>query len=676
MRALAAFALLQAARAALQPRALHALPYSAVTPSGWLLDELRVQAAGLQGAFPDHFAPWNASQWLGGTDKTEDWMESFPYMFVGSVGQAFLLRDGDAIDRLFACYEHVLSVAASQGGWLGPPSAAGQEGGMVYWPRWPICMVFISIFEWNSDPRGVQACIQWTRLAAAKVAAADPPLGMDYAGVRTQDWLWAIQSLLDLPDGVVAPADAVWLEGFALELQARLKAIVDYEQSWYVDPAEGGRFVTGPATGAAMNLVSHGVNNGMALKSGAMRFRLEGGTLGRQSSFERLELMDRYHGLPSGIFSCDEHLAGTMPSHGTETCTVVEAMLSYNVIFETFGDAIFAERAERIAYNALPGAMTKDMWARVYLQQSNEPISVSQNPHVWLSDGPDAILYSLKDNYLCCTANFGQGWPRFIQRMVLTAPEDGAFVLAILGPVNVTVGNTSLAVVTDYPFSDVLTLFFSSPTPTPLRVRIPSWAASATMAVGGSAPFPVGAFAGQLYTVPISAAHRAAAAGAPVTVVFDTAPSIRIERFFADAASVHRGALAYALQLEENFTTTHDWGWGAKDFTVTQPQGTRIAWNSALVVDPADPARTLTHTRVGPVPPLPFSSTVHSSVITGTARALPGWGFASDGSAAPPPQSPVDCAAPGACSPATQVVLTPFGATHLRMTELPWTQPV
>ena len=50
-----------------------------------------------------------------------------------------------------------------------------------------------------------------------------------------------------------------------------------------------------------------------------------------------------------------------MPSHGTETCTVVEAMLSYNVIFETFGDALFAERAERIAYNALPGAMTKDV---------------------------------------------------------------------------------------------------------------------------------------------------------------------------------------------------------------------------------------------------------------------------------------------------------------------------
>ncbi len=82
MRARAATLALAAAswsaRAALQPRALAALPYSAVTPAGWLRAELEVQSAGLQGAFPDSFGPYNNSQWLNGTDKTQDWMESFP----------------------------------------------------------------------------------------------------------------------------------------------------------------------------------------------------------------------------------------------------------------------------------------------------------------------------------------------------------------------------------------------------------------------------------------------------------------------------------------------------------------------------------------------------------------------------------------------------------------------
>ena len=311
----------------------------------------------------------------------------------------------------------------------------------------------------------------------------------------------------------------------------------------------------------------------------------------------------------------------------------------------------------------------------VYLQQANEPVSDVQDPHVWLSDGPDAILYSLMDNYLCCTANFGQGWPRFIQRMVLAAP-DGGVVLAVLGPVNATVGAASLAVVTDYPFGDALTLLFSAPAPTPLRVRVPSWAADATMAVDGGAPFSVGAFAGSIYEVPLSAAHwaAAAAAGAPIAVAFDTAPRVRVEHFYAGAASVFRGALVYALQLEENFTTTREYAWGARDYVVRQPANASVAWNSALVVDPDDAAATLSFARVGPVPALPFSSREHAGVISGLARALPAWGFAADGSAAPPPQSPVDCAQAGACGDVAAVTLTPFGSTHLRMTELPWTR--
>ena len=54
--------------------------------------------------------------------------------------------------------------------------------------------------------------------------------------------------------------------------------------------------------------------------------------------------------------------------------SVVEMMFSMNVVHSILGDVQFADRAEQLAYNALPGAMTKDLWARVYLQQPNEPI--------------------------------------------------------------------------------------------------------------------------------------------------------------------------------------------------------------------------------------------------------------------------------------------------------------
>ena len=65
------------------------------------------------------------------------------------------------------------------------------------------------------------------------------------------------------------------------------------------------------------------------------------------------------------------------PSRGIELCGVVEAMYSYEIMYATHGELAFAERAERIAYNALPATWASptggDMWAHQYLQATNRP---------------------------------------------------------------------------------------------------------------------------------------------------------------------------------------------------------------------------------------------------------------------------------------------------------------
>ena len=72
------------------------------------------------------------------------------------------------------------------------------------------------------------------------------------------------------------------------------------------------------------------------------------------SSYVRMYKLDKYHGLASGIFGCDEHLAGNMPSRGSELCTVVETMFSYEVLFSIQGDPIFGEVTPRSCTTPLP----------------------------------------------------------------------------------------------------------------------------------------------------------------------------------------------------------------------------------------------------------------------------------------------------------------------------------
>lgn len=77
---------------------------------------------------------------------------------------------------------------------------------------------------------------------------------------------------------------------------------------------------------------------------------------------------------------------------GSELCTVVETMFSFEIMFSILGERSFAERVELLAYNALPATITPDMWAHQYLQQSNEMNAVHSDDHVWTHDGPDSTL--------------------------------------------------------------------------------------------------------------------------------------------------------------------------------------------------------------------------------------------------------------------------------------------
>ena len=270
---------------------------------------------------------------------------------------------------------------------------------------------------------------------------------------------------------------------------------------------------------------------------------------------------------------------------------------------------------------------------------------------------------------------------------MLHATPDGGVAVSILGPVSaVFPGGWAVNVTTEYPFADDVTITLSGlpqgSLTTPLMLRIPSWATNATLSINGAPPAPVGGSNGTMLRV----RWPPGATGPTATVVLATAPTVRAAPWYNGALAVSRGALLYALRLDETFQATgHAAGEPrAVDYVVSAP-GCDISpstpnctalWNVAIVLDdPAAPVAGFTFSRTGPTPATPFAAGpwgASNLELTGLVRSVGAWGLANN-AAAPPPASPVDCSAPASCGEPFLATFVPFGATHLRVAELPWT---
>lgn len=156
-------------------------------------------------------------------------------------------------------------------------------------------------------------------------------------------------------------------------------------------------------------MFDHGVNNAMGTKSCATWSRQNYSEVNVRGSYTKLATQDKYQGQPHGMFSGDECFGGRELNRGIELCAVVEQMYSLQYMFRVHGDPVFLDRCERIAYNALPGTISPDMWQHQYLQQANEVNALYDlRDHVWQTDGPDATGFGVEPNFGCCTANMQQ----------------------------------------------------------------------------------------------------------------------------------------------------------------------------------------------------------------------------------------------------------------------------
>jgi len=513
--------------------------------------------------------------------------------------------------------DYILSHQGSDG-WLGPATSGGDQ----YWGTSNVCLSltqYADAIRPTNATRAMQAS-NAVLLHLLEIQKRLPTARMSsWSSRRYQDLVIAIQWLLDRD---VPSADQ------AKSLLALIDELHDQGADWehwfeYFNNSDAG---------------GHNVNNAQALKTSAVLYRRNKtftayGYGARDLSIRRVAHMDQRYGLPHGGFNGDEILpspATRHPSRGFETCGVVEAMFSYNTMFSVHGDVLFADKAERLAYNALPATWASptggDMWAHQYLQAVNEITAENQNPHIWTHDGSQSEAYGLEPNYGCCTANFNQGWPKYAS-MLFFRTKDG-LALGAYAPaaaVDPATG-TSVNVTTDYPFNDKISVSVDTKQPIKLYLRIPAWAVKAT--VNGES-----AANGTMHAVSVPAGTS--------TYAIDLAAEVRLEDWDQGAVSVHHGALLYSLPIQPNYTVyAHHFG------TDTQSNDYYLSptspWRYALDVDRSDLKSSLQFKIVSTPGAAPFNHSGWATQVQAKVRSFPEWGLDTGSAAAP---------ASPACSP-------------------------
>jgi hypothetical protein len=607
----------------LRERGSRQLRPGAITPTGWLARQLRLQAEGLTGQLEDIWPDVGPnSGWLGGDG--DDW-ERGPYYLDGLIPLAYVLDDESLKSKAKPWIEWMIA-SQDETGFFGPVSNRD------WWPRIVALKALTSYADATGDERVDTLLENYFRFQLAELPSrpleswgaargADNALSVWWLYERTgEDWLLELVELLH-------------------------QQSLDWETYLARD------LITGQAR--IFEHFTHGPNVAMGLKSGAVVMLSDADAHHRERTELGFAALDRWHGQVHGWFSGDEWLGGPAATAGIETCQVVEMMFTTEVQSRVFGGGIYGDRLESLAFNLLAASCDSTMRSHQYHQQANQ-VQVSVAHRGWSFASDDANIFGLEPNYGCCTANLHQGWPKFV-RSLWVSDSDGAMRCVAYAPAVVRADvdgqAVTLRVETEYPFEETVRVVVevAEPTRMKVRLRIPEWCDDARLTVAGEDQ--------PLQTV--DGYHTVDRVWSGADVVELRLPMYpRVSRRAGQAVGVRLGPLQLVLGVGENWIPVH----GAPGLGEWEVHP-RTSWNYALDV------RHVSEWQVERIQPgaAPFDRDRPPISVTVPAALASQW-ILNGAEAGPPPPSPVfELGATG------HVRLIPYGSARLRVTEFPVT---
>ncbi|MGB9836401.1 MAG: beta-L-arabinofuranosidase domain-containing protein [Candidatus Saccharicenans sp.] len=612
------------------------LPVGRIEPRGWLLSQLQLMRAGLTGKLPEiskFLGP--DSGWL--TLKGKGW-EEMPYWLKGYGDLAYLLKDQEMIAEARKWLEAILR-SQQPDGYFGPID--NRESNDL-WPNMLALQCLQSYYDYSGDRRVLEFMKKYFRYQAG--LPEEKLLPGSWQKLRGGENLESVYWLYNRTG-----------EKWLLELAEKIyRRTADWE-SPILRPERDRNFEE--------SSFYHGVNIAMGFRyPGVYYQQKKDPPLLRAVENNYRLVMDNYGQQPGGMFAADENIRPGYndPRQGAETCTMVEFMNSFESLLKITGESIYADRAEEIACNSLPAALTPDLKALHYLTAPNLISCDSSGEHDFQNSG--TLLSYDPWKYRCCQHNVAFGWPYYVEHLWLATSDDGvALTLYAPSEVSLKVGSKGQTVRiiedTDYPFDERvrLTVYTEKPADFPLYLRIPGWAEKTEIVLNGTVQFSDDRPGGFVKI------ERTWKHGDQVELSFSAPIKVVFWEKIGRAASVRRGPLWYSLEIREEWRKcggTEEWP--AWEVLPASP------WNYALVLDPEHPEKEIRLKERKPVAFQPFTLQDAPIVLEAKARRLPAW--KEEGRmVGKVPASPV-----ASSEPPENVRLVPTGCARLRISCFPW----
>lgn len=432
---------------------------NAIKPLGWYKKQLELQAEGLAGNLDKIWPDIKNSAWIGG--NKEGW-ERVPYWLDGFIPLAYLLENENMIVRAKKYIDAIIERQCPDG-WI-CPCKESERSEYDIWALFLITKTLTVYYDYSFDER-IPDVIEKALINIYTL--------LSNGAISLKDWgksRW-FECFICL-NYFYKSTNKEWAHKLAEILKEQGTDYSSLFEKWE-RPINEWTFET------------HIVNIAMAFKAEAVScgFLEEEYT---NLAEKMWGFLSERHGTSVGTITGDECLSGNSPIQGTELCSVVELMYSFEMLLAYTGDLKWADRLEKTAFNALPATISEDMWTHQYDQMVNQIECVKFNGKpIFRTNGAQSHMFGLEPNYGCCTANFAQGWPKLANSSFMRTETGIASLIFVPTQLNTQIGSTDVCIKLEtlYPFRDKLkfTVDVSDEVEFDLAVRVPEWSKKVTL---------------------------------------------------------------------------------------------------------------------------------------------------------------------------------------------------